>query len=407
MAARPRIAIIGAGPYGLSAAAHLRSAGVEARVFGRPMDFWERQMPAGMLLRSPREASRISDPGHVLTLEAYEQAQAVRLPAHVPLSDFVAYGRWFQSRCAPDVDRRMIARVDPAADGFRVLLEDGESILAERVVVATGLAAFPTRPVEFGGVPAALASHSSDHHDLAAFTGKQVMVVGGGQSAVECAVLLHENGADVEVVSRAPQIRWLRRSGWLHATPGPLHRLLYPPTDVGPPGLNWVVALPELFRSMPAALQPRIAYRCIRPAASGWLIARAAGVRFTLGRHVVRAQPAEDRLEVSLNDGSTRRVDHVMLATGYRVDVAKYPFLSPDLSRWLRSRGGYPELTDGFESSVPGLHFVGAAAALSFGPIVRFVCGTWYTSPALTRAVLAPSRTGHVNRSALMHAQSS
>ena len=95
-----------------------------------------------------------------------------------------------------------------------------------------------------------------------------MLVVGGGQSALESAALLSEAGATVEVITRAPRIRWLQRSAWLHRYLG---AVLYPPTDVGPPGLNWIVALPDLFRRFPAATQERIAYRSIRPAGAAWL----------------------------------------------------------------------------------------------------------------------------------------
>ena len=50
------VAVIGAGPYGLSVAAHLREQSLKVIVFGRPMSFWDRNMPVGMLLRSPLPA---------------------------------------------------------------------------------------------------------------------------------------------------------------------------------------------------------------------------------------------------------------------------------------------------------------------------------------------------------------
>src|SRR5438105_985386 len=403
-ALKPSIVIIGAGPYGLSAAAHTRSAGFETRVFGRPMEFWQKHMPAGMLLRSSWEASRISDARRALTLEAYEDASSIRLPRRIPLPDFMEYGRWFQRHSVPDVDERRVTRVEPAPRGFRVVAEDGEHVFADRVVVATGLDRFAWRPPEFDGLPAALASHSYDHGDLAEFRGRQVVVVGAGQSAVESAVLLHENGAHVELLGRAPRLRWLRRSAWLHSRSGALQRLLYPPTDVGPPGLSLLVAQPDLFRLLPATLQRSIANRCIRPAASGWLLPRASGVRFTLGRRVVSATAAHGRLRLDMDDGTSRHVDHALLATGYRIDVSRYQFLSEELIRQVRSRQGYPDLRAGFEASVPGLHFLGAAAALSFGPILRFVCGTWYASRMLTQALVTRSETGAANASVLSRA---
>jgi cation diffusion facilitator CzcD-associated flavoprotein CzcO len=352
------------------------------------MEFWENQMPEGMLLRSSWDASRISDPHRTMTLDAYQSAHNVRLQAPVPLDGFIKYGHWFQRQIVPDLDQRRVSRVETAPGGFRLTLEDGESLQAKRVVVAGGIAPFAWRPPQFDKLPPSLASHSSDHRDLGRFAGRRVVVVGGGQSAIESAVLLTENGADVEVVMRAPQLRWLRRSNRLHKLPGPARRLLYPPTDVGPPGLNLMVAAPDFFRRLPRRLQTRIAYRSIRPAASGWLMPRSDRVRITTGREVTSATPAGKRLRLVLNDGTERSVNHVLCATGYRVDVARYSFLAPELVRSLRCVNGYPELKDGFESSsVPGLHFLGAPSAWSFGPLMRFVSGTWYTGDKLTRRI--------------------
>src|SRR5207249_3857172 len=128
---------------------------------------------------------------------------------------------------------------------------------------------------------------------------QRVLVVGGGQSAIESAALLHELGVEVELVTRAPQLRWLLRSGWLHTHAGSFKRLLYHPTDVGPPGLNQIVARPSFFRKLPMWLQQQIAYRSIRPAGAGWLVPRVGGVRLTTGRYVAAAVPTNGHLEVT------------------------------------------------------------------------------------------------------------
>jgi hypothetical protein len=389
-----QVVIVGAGPYGLAAAAHMRAAGVETRIFGEAMEFWQHQMPNGMFLRSSWEASHIADPRHALTLDEYQLQQGIQLSAPVPLNSFIKYGQWFQHQVAPDLDRRRIARIESTSSGFRILLKDGEVLQTQRVVIATGIAPFAYRPVQFGGLPQALASHSSNHHELRRFAGQNVVVVGGGQSAIESAALLHETGANVEVIARAPYIRWLRRSAWLHSIPGLVRRLLYPPTDVGPPGLNQIVARPSLFRRLPRELQQRIAYRSIRPAASGWLLPRIRDVRITTGHNVVSTTPVGEQLCITLDNGAKRRVDHALLATGYRVDVSRYAFLAPELVRSVRCTDGYPQLTAGFESSVPGLHFLGAPAAWSFGPLMRFVSGTGYAAQALTRRIRGEVRAG-------------
>jgi hypothetical protein len=381
------VAVIGAGPYGLAAAAHLGAAGVETRVFGQAMDFWQVQMPVGMLLRSSWEASHISDPRGAWTLEAYQSDSGERVPTPIPLDQFVRYGLWFQRRAAPDLDTRRVVRVEPAASGFRLQLEDGDSVSASRVVVATGIGAYPHRPAGFGDFPSSLVSHSADQRDLGAFAGKRVLVVGGGQSALESAVLLREGGAEVEVVMRASQPRWLRRSGWLHALPTHLRSLFYPPTDVGPPGLNLIVAAPDVFRRLPRSLQDRIASRSIRPAGAGWLVPRTSGVRLTAGRRVVSLESQGGGLSLTLDDASSRQVDHLLLATGYRVELSRAGLLPPELLASIQQARGYPVLENGLESSIPGLHFVGAAAAWSFGPLMRFVSGTAFAAKELTRFV--------------------
>src|SRR5271169_368704 len=120
------VAVIGAGPYGLSAAAHLKAIGMNVCILGRPMQFWANQMPAGMLLRSPRVASNISDPAHRFTLDAYENSAGIRPQAPVPLETFVDYGQWFQRQLIPDLDERNVRSVERTEKGLAVTLEDGE-----------------------------------------------------------------------------------------------------------------------------------------------------------------------------------------------------------------------------------------------------------------------------------------
>jgi hypothetical protein len=192
----------------------------------------------------------------------------------------------------------------------------------------------------------------------------------------------------VEVIARQERIRWLdQRAGWLKSERNPLRSLMYPATDVGPPILNRIVAAPDLFRRLPRAIRERIAFRSIRPAGAGWLASRLRDVPIRTSRVVESARPAEDGVELRLDDGSRRNIDHVLICTGYRVDIARYSFLAPDLLSSVRTADGYPLLTDGFESSLPGLHFLGAPAAWSYGPLCRFVSGTPFSGRALTRRI--------------------
>jgi FAD-dependent urate hydroxylase len=382
-----RIAIIGAGPYGLACAAHLRHKGIEPVVFGEPMGYWRKHMPKGMLLRSRRCASHIADPMRALTIDEYEKSTGTSLSEPIELDDYIQYADWFRQAAAPDVDRRRVQRIDRGSRSFTLTLEDGGQIGARRVVVAAGLEPFAHRPPPFGELPREVVSHTSDHEDLSGLSGKQVLVVGAGQSALESAALLHESGADVEIVARAPGVVWLApeiRPG----IRGRMSRLLMPPTGVGGMGSGWIAAAPELFRRMSAQMRPQITRKCIAPKGSDWLRSRLAEVPIAIGRAITEAAPDGTGVRVVLDDGTVRRPDHVMLGTGYRVDVTRYPFLPAELIDALDVMDGHPRLQPGFESTVPGLHFVGAPAMLSFGPVMRFVVGTWYAAPALARSIL-------------------
>jgi FAD-dependent urate hydroxylase len=344
-------------------------------------------MPKWMLLRSPLAGSHLSDPQGALTLEAYHAASGNEITAPLPLCRFIDYGRWFQSQAVPDTDRRKIERIEKNGNGFQLTVEDGEVWQARRVIIAAGIEPFASKPEEFKHVPRELASHSCDHCDLGRFAEKRVVVIGAGQSALESAALLHEAGADVEVLVRAPFVRWLWRHKWFH-TFKPVARMLYAPADVGQAGLSQLVARPHLFRRIPRSVQDRWGKRAIRPAGAAWLNPRCQPIRITTSRVVTSAVPQGDKLFLTLNDGTERSVDHALLATGFRVDIAHYPFLSKPLLKSIETINGHPKLKNGFESSVPGLHFLGAPAAWSFGPLMRFVAGADFASRNLTRGIL-------------------
>jgi len=391
------VAIIGAGPYGLSAAAHLRRVkGLDVRVFGQPMSFWDRQMPRGMLLRSNWTATQIAAPDSCLSIEAFQQANTVKFYMPVPLERFVEYGKWYQGQAVPDLDRREVDRIEIDVNGFRVILHDGEIFHSRRVIVAAGIGSFASRSPEFQNLPSSLVSHTSEHRDLHTFAGRTVLIIGGGQSALESAALLREAGGEPEVITRSPRIHWLQ--GWAsktlhHGLGGFVRRLLYAPTDVGPAGISQLLARPDLVRRLPRNLQDRLRRRAVRPAGARWLVDRLRDVPISLGCSVKSVDLVGEHVRVRLDDGRERIIDHVLLGTGYRVDISKYDFLSVKLKEAIRCFNGYPILGAGLETSVPGLHILGAPAAWSFGPLMQFVSGTHYASQALTSCI-SRSQTG-------------
>ena len=361
-------------------------------MLGEPMGFWKRHMPVGMVLRSQPRASSISDPTGSHRLARFE---AMRGPTSIPIpvDHFIEYGTWFQREVVPDIDPRQVSLIEPCDRGFRLSLDDGDRIETQRVIVAAGIDKFAFTPPQFRSVPASAASHTFMHSDLRRFTGQRVAVVGGGQSALESAALLHEADAEVEILVRANRVRWLKE---LPTNGHPTLRrrvreTMKPPTGVGPPGLNWIVGVPDLYRSLPTHLRRYVSWRSIPPAGADWLRPRLKDVPIRIGRRVMRVERADRRVTLWLDDGTERTVDHVLLGSGYAPDISRYGFLSPSLLGGVVRTDGYPILGAGFESSVSGLHFVGATAAQSYGPIMRFVVGSAFTGREVTRHVTGRS----------------
>ncbi len=377
------VAIVGAGPYGLSAGAHLKAKGVGVAVFGEPMEFWAK-MPVGMLLRSPRPASSISDPRLEYTLDAYEAESGTKPVARVARETFVEYGRWFPKQLGNDLDRRSVTEVRRERSVFKVTLSDGSVVTSRRVVVAAGIGPFKKAPQPFADLSPVYASHCYDGRTLSDFRGKRLIVIGAGQSALESAILLKETGArSVEIVARIPTLRWIGMHKRLHEL-GPISSALYSKHDIGPIGLSRLVAYPKLLYRFPMGLRDRIRTRAVRSAGAPWLIPRLPDVKISTGRAVRSAKEIHGEVHLVLDDGTKRVTDHVLMGTGYKVDISQYDFLPSELTKEIRQLDGSPDVSAGFCTSVPGLHFIGASAAKKFGPLLYFVTGTEFASTELT-----------------------
>ncbi|MFE5907703.1 FAD-dependent oxidoreductase [Streptomyces wedmorensis] len=396
------VVVVGAGPYGLATAAWLAAADVTTRVFGEPMESWRAHMPDGMFLKSVPTASSISAPegGHRFAdFRAARGGPPVGDTYPIPVEEFIAYGRWFQERRVPDVERTAVRDVRAADGGFGVTLDSGEEITAAAVVMASGLAPYAYRPPDLSPLfPAGLASHACDHADLSRFAGRRVAVVGAGQSALESAALLHESGARPTVIART--------SSLLFGTPPRTDlpedrpratRLVKPASPLGPGWSHAAVSRGAgAYRRLPLPVRNHFLRTVLGPSGAWWLRDRVDG-RFPVlcERRVTSARRRDDdgtvRLELTDATGRTAEtldVDHVLTATGYRVDVDRLAVLEPTLRQAVRTHpAGPPVLSAGFESSVPGLYFTSLAAAPTFGPLLRFVCGTDFAARRVAGAV--------------------
>jgi thioredoxin reductase len=384
------VLIIGAGPYGLSIAAHLRARGVDHVIAGRPMDSWTEHSPVGTYLKSEPYASDPSAPRSGYDVRAWSQATGREYTDRIiPLSSsqFLEYADWFMGALVPDIRVDLVRSVTPAAGGFLVGFEGGDSLTARQVVVATGLPAYKYLPDELSGLPADLVSHSNDIHELGGFTGRKVAVVGAGQSALETAALLHEKGAQVQIVARAPQLFWNQ--------PNPDHvsRLGQLKRPVNKLCEGWRCQFyftPAAFRRLPADLQATKGRTFLGASGAYWLKDRVDGVIDTLtGYQVKKADPAGDGIRLFLGGQKETVVeaDHVVAGTGFRVNLARLEFLDPALREKVAVFKNYPVVSRVGESSVPGLYFAGAHTAANLGPSVRFIAGTHNISGRLAGTV--------------------
>src|SRR5262252_79650 len=385
------VVIVGAGPNGLSLASYLSDSGVERRIFGFPMRAW-REMPPGMNLKSFGFATSIPCLRPHYTFPEYCRARGLEDFEPISFTTFSEYGEWFQKELVPDVETTLVSRIDRQGDGFEVTLDSGELFLARRVIVAAGLSYFTRTPEMLKALPAGFVTHGSDTSKYLAknqYAGKDIAVVGAGQTALEAAALLHEGGARVQILAR-------RDVWWSNPFSERTLRdkLLNPNTVVGPGRKNWVLQhLPWLPYYLPTERRVRLAKTYLGPLGAWWLRPRVEG-KIPIEREItlLSAVIENDRVALQFRAGQDEkliRVDHIISATGYEADVDRLPFLSPNLAADVKRIERAPELSPAFEStSVPGLYFVGPVASFSFGPLVRFVAGAEFAVPRISRHIV-------------------
>ena len=389
------VAIVGAGPYGLSIAAHLRHRGIAFRIFGPPMLSWREHMPKGMMLKSDGFASSLYDPDGEFTLKRFCAEKTIpytddQTPVH--LETFSSYGVCFRDRYVPELEEKFLAKLERTPEGFSLTLDNGEVVKAKRVILAVGITHFGYIPENLANLSEDFVTHSYKHHDLEPFKNRSVAVIGAGASSIGLAGLLAEIGARPELVARPSKLAFhsmpipgKKRSLW--------QRIRNPQSGLGP-GLRsrFFADYPNLFHYLPEGRRIQEVRTALGP--SGHWFSRDK-VEDKLPTHLgfspegATVEGSKVRLTMRAKDGSSRdiRVDHIIAGTGYRVDMRRLEFLSPEILARIRTVEGSPILSSKLESSVPGLYFVGLAAAYSFGPVMRFAFGAGFAARNLTEAI--------------------
>lgn len=385
--------VVGAGPYGLSTAAHLIGRGLRVAIFGKPLGFWRHHMPKGMLLRSHWWATNLSDPGDRYGFERFFDESGYRKCFPVPLEAFIDYGLWFQKHVVHRVDETYVSSVEHRSRHFLVTLEDGRTLQSAAVVMAPGLYYYANRPDEYSHLPPGLVSHSCERgDDRCRFRAQQVVVIGGGQSATELAALLYEAGASVHLVTRRP-ILWFAPDRTNER--GILEEIMAPNNSIAPGWRNWILEhVPYFFFRFPQHYKDSCNGDYV-PGATSWVRERVIGkVRLHEGHTVLKMEAVDGKVDAIISDGAKVRVDHVILATGYKVDINKLPMIHPSLLAEIETDRKVPVLSHRFESSVRGLYFVGLTSYRAFGPLYRFVVGCKATARRVASSV-ARERAEH------------
>lgn len=382
---RVAVAIIGAGPYGLSLSTHLTARNVKHRIFGSPMRFWSDIAAAGgeRYLKSYCFGTNISTPTRGYSFADYSHPRGLETFEPCSIRDFAAYGLWFQQENVPWVEPIDVALLDRQAEGFAITLANAERFVADHVVIATGLSGFAHVPPEIAMLPPGLATHTSGIASFAAFKGREVAVIGAGQSALEAAALLLEAGALPQLLVREDSILWqtrvsLKRGLW--------RRLRSPISGLGTGPKAWgLTHFPGMMHRVPAKWRTSFVKNHL-PAEGAWWLRERVEKRLPVhfGASIINAREASGQVLLKLRcakDGSGRQlvVDHIVAGSGYDIDVERLEFIHPKLRGVIERLERAPKLNASFETSVSGLYFIGPASAMSFGPLFRFVVGAEYT----------------------------
>jgi FAD-dependent urate hydroxylase len=399
------VLIVGAGPFGVSISTHLRGRGIDHLIVGRSMDTWRAHMPADMYLKSEPFGTDMSCPQRGYDLEGYsksERVEGIGRGNPLPLSQFLDYADWYIKQLVPDVTDITVTEIKPVGDGFQVSFADAEPVAVRTVVLATGVLPHYFIPAELSGLPSDLLSHTSDHTGFDQFKGRRIAVVGAGSSGLESAALLHEAGAEPHIVVRCPDSPvWGTRAEPLT----PITRLRNNKLCEGWKCPFW--NSPGAFRFLPERLRAEKARTVLGPLGAWWLKDRVEGVVDILARtSVLGSEPNGSGARLMLegpNGKSNLDVDHVIAATGFRIDLSRLTYLPEDLRARIGTYEGYPVLTRTGESTVPGLYFTGAPAAFSLGPSMRFIAGTHNLASQLSQAV---ARRAKASRSSASSASS-
>ncbi len=372
--------IIGAGPFGLSMAARAKHLGIDFTMVGKPMEFWKMNMPDGMYLRSACDWHL--DPENEHTIEKFLSAQNLAAAEVEPLSKnfYLSYTEWFMEQKQITALPVYIDHLDYINDHhYRATTNEGDIITANNVVIAIGFKYFKHIPPEFLNIlPESTYSHTCDFTDMKKMQGKRCLMLGGRQSAFEWTALLTEAGADTIHISHRHQSPAFIAADWSWVN-------LLVDNMADEPG--WFRNLAEkekdsvterLWAEGRLKIEPWLETRVMKYNVKLWPLTQVADCK----------KLSNGELEVVFDNSITIIVDHIILATGYKVMIQHVPFLREGnvLSK-LAIQNNYPVLDEHFQTNLPGLFITSMPAAQDFGPFFGFTIAVRTSAKLIGKAL--------------------
>jgi len=359
--------IIGAGPFGLSMAAYAKHHNLDFLIVGKTMEFWKNNMPDGMYLRSGIDWH--IDPVEEHTFYNFLESQNGK-PADtnpISLNLYLQYTEWFRRGKGIDPINSYVTKLDNSKENnypFKAYMDNGSVIESKATVIAIGFGYFKYIPEELSSdIPDDKFSHTCDLVNFSNLKSKSCLIIGGRQSAFEWASLISKAEANKIYVAHRHKTPEFKQSDWLWVTP-----IVEEMAD----NSEYYV---KLSKEEKEVINNRF-WKEGRLKLEPWL----AGIKYDKKINIypeskIASISINDRglIQVLLDRGDRFEVDHIIFATGYKVDISRVPFLSSgNVLENIEKNNGYPKLKTGMQSSVPGLYFTSFPATQDYGAFFGF-----------------------------------
>jgi len=344
------VLVVGQGPYGLSLANYLDNQGQDFKIIGKPMELWRNHTFTDASLRSDMATSEIAHPDQAYSIQIFresEGSQSGDSSERITVEEYRRYIDWVFEQISYPRQEDYVKKLFKHEDHFIAVLESGGQIKAKRVVIATGVAHHLNIPQEFKRASDVI--HAYQVKKIESLKKKKVLVVGAGQSAAEAIEVCRKNDNAVDWYSR--------KEPKYYSEPLDLPKWIF----------DLVVKSAGLFRRLPPFV--------------------IKSLFFIFSATTMTPDNKEKLSDITRfkQVPDLSEYDHVITATGYRYSLNHMKFLGKDLRDALKMRADMPRIDKNFMSSMKDLYFIGPSTEAFFGPPMKFMIGSQYVAPKLSK----------------------